>query len=153
MTEVVKTLGDVRVLVAEVLFAVLEADSKFSAEGINFIHDSTFHILVIWALDKHHNSIYIAKFLQFIALFCRKANSLTLVNSIIKTNLLSDLGGFALHKLFGGVECEPYRVNCMYYFRDLVEAIFSIENREECALFNSEVNKSVNWKYLKEAFK
>ena len=75
MTEVVKTLGDVRVLVAEVLFAVLEADSKFSAEGINFIHDSTFHILVIWALDKHHNSIYIAKFLQFIALFCRKANS------------------------------------------------------------------------------
>lgn len=149
----VKTLGDIRLLVAEVLFAVVEADSQFSAEGINCIHDSTFHILVIWALDKHHNSIYIAKFSRFFRLFCQKASSLTLVNSIIKTNLLSDLGGFALHKLFGGAECEPFRVNCTYFFRDLVEAIFSIENREECSLFNSEVNKSINWKYLKEAFK
>lgn len=147
-----KSLGDVRLLVAEVLFAVIEADSNYSTEAVNCIHDSTFHILISWALEKRHNSIFLSKYTKFFKIFCKRANNVSLINSFIKTNLVSDLGGFALHKLFAGNESLEVRMDCLYFFKELVESMVGIEAREECAVFNTELNKSVNWKYLKDVF-
>jgi hypothetical protein len=137
-------------LVVDVFFSVIEADNLFASEGVNCVHDSTFHILLIWAIQKLQNTIYLNRYLAFMKIFCKRASNLTLINSFLKTNLLADLSTFALHNLFGGQECEPVRMDTGWFFRELTQEIRNIELRTDCAVFFRELKKTTSWKYLSQ---
>lgn len=144
-------MTDIRLLTAEVLFAVIEADSQYTAEGINCVHDSTFHILLVWALEKSHSSIYIVKYLEFFRIFCRKANNLTLLNAILKTNYISDVSNFVLHRM-SDQEGEATRKEVGFFIEEIVRCLNNIAIREECSNFYNEMKKCISWKYLHGTF-
>lgn len=144
-------MTDIRLLTAEVLFAVLEADSQFSAEGINCVHDSTFHILMVWTMEKIHNNIYLVKYLEFFKVFCQKANNLTLLNAFLKTNALSDLSDFVLHKM-DNKDDHAQRTEVSFFLQELMQAIDGISKRDDCRQFYTELKKCISWKYLHGLF-
>lgn len=149
----VEGLGDIRLLCAEVLFKLCKIDEFSQAESLNMIYDSAFHTLAIWAMKKCHNNIYMVEYTNFFVYFCRKANNLSLVNAILKTNLIADLANFFMENIFGVTQVSHHKEDYLCFFFDIVTAIKEIKQRPECASFNAELNKSLNWKYLEEILK
>lgn len=147
----VKTLGDIRILVAEVLMSVVEMDVNcFTGEGCNCIHDSTFHILMIWTMEKSHNNVFLVKMLTFLATFLRKSSNITLMNAFIKTNMLADLSNFATTKLL--IPDRTIKDSCGFFYNRFFELVELAFERSDCKQFAAEVKKSLNWKFLHTAW-
>lgn len=135
-------------MLAELLFAMVQADT--SNESLNMIHDSTFHILVIWSMEKFHNNIYLVKFGHFFEHFTKNVSNNTLLNAIIKTGLLTDMANYFLYHIYGLSEQAKFKTLFVPFFNDMVRAIASVKNRKDCQFFSNELRKSTNWKYLEE---
>ena len=123
----------------------------FTGEGCNCIHDSTFHILWIWAMDKSHNNIYLVKFLSFLATFLRKSSNITLMNAFIKTNLLADLCVFVKSRLI--TIDTRIKENCLFFFNQFMTMLELTFDRGDCKQFACETKKSLNYKFLHSAWK
>jgi len=120
----VQCLGDIRLLNAEILFEITKIDSQSpQAASLDLVHDSTFHILLIWSIQKFHNNIYLVKFTEFFTQFCRKANNLSLVNAIIKTNLVADLANFFMEGIYSGSNVSRNKEMFICFFTDIVKAM------------------------------
>jgi hypothetical protein len=120
----VRTLGDMRLINAEVLFEIAKLDLH-SPQSLTFdtVHDSTFHILLIWAIQKFHNNIYLVKFTEFFVQFCKRASNLSLVNAIIKTNLIADLASFFMESIYSGSTASRNKAMFICFFTDIVKAL------------------------------
>lgn len=120
----VQSLGDIRLLNAEILFEIAKLDLQSpQAAALDIIHDSTFHILLIWAVQKFHNNIYLVKFTEFFTQFCRRASNLSLVNAIIKTNLVADLASFFMETIYSGSNVSRNKDMFICFFTDIVKAL------------------------------
>lgn len=149
----VTSIGDIRMLLAELLFEIVAMDLYSHHESLNCIHDSSFHILLIWAMQKCHNNIYLVKYTSFFTLFCSKASNLTLTNALIKTNAISDLAQFFVENIFKAGETSKYKDLFLSFFQSILSSIQKTGLREDCKPFFSELSKSLNWKYLLEVMK
>lgn len=149
----VETLGDLRLLTAELLFEICQVDIFSQGESFNLIHDSTFHILAIWAMKKSHNNIFLVKYTAFFTQFCQRATDCSLINAFLKTNLIADLANFFMDNIFGVSEVSKQKDNFLCFFYDIVTAIQLARQRPECPGLASELKKSMNWKYLVEVLK
>ena len=146
-------MGDIRLLAAEVLFEICEVDLFSQGESFNFIHDSTFHILAIWAMRKCHNNIYLVKYTNFFINFCKRATDTTLINAFLKTNLISDLANFFMDNIYGISEASKHKDNFLCFFFEIITSIQLAKQRPECPGFFRELKKSMNWRYLVEVLK
>ena len=144
----IRGLSDVRLLVAELLFGVVEAERRFAGESSNFIHDSTFHILFMWCLEKSHNSLYLNKYLNFFTTFCSKANNVALINGFLKTNIIADLSNFIQKKIIEDKDSAHLKEDFWYVIKTIIKCIKGISSRLDCDLFHLELYKSANWKYV-----
>jgi hypothetical protein len=84
------------------------------------IHDSTYHLLFIFAMEKCHNNIYLAKFLEFLTLLFEYGSEMTLLNAIIKVNVLSDLSRFFRDFVHRENRPKPPKQIFMFFFKGLV---------------------------------
>ena len=58
----VKPMWELRIMLCELLFSIVEADSDSNYESLGKIHDSTYHLLFVFAIERCHNTIYLTKF-------------------------------------------------------------------------------------------
>lgn len=123
----VLNLGELRLMLAEVLIEICQIDLYSQGEALNIIHDSTFHTLAIWALQHCHNNIFLVKYTNFFKLFCRKANTSTLINAFLKTNVISDLANFFMDNIFGASTSHEQRDIFLPFFMEILTAIKEIE--------------------------
>ena len=129
----VERLGEIRLITAMILFETVKVDLYSQGESLNLIHDSTFHILSVWSMQKNHNSIYMVNYIQFLQSYCRKASNTSLINAFLKTNLLADISSFFMDNIYGTRYTMGEKSNISCYFTDIVAAIQSIKSRPECA--------------------
>ena len=130
----VLTLGELRILLAEVLIEICNIDLFSQGEALNIIHDSTFHTLAIWALTRCHNNIYLVRYTEFFKLFCKKANTISLMNALLKTNVISDLASFFMDSIFGASTTHEQRETFLPFFFDILHAIRDIEQDVDLCL-------------------
>lgn len=116
-------LSDLRILICTTLFNFIGTDHESGFNLLNHIHDSTYHVLFMFAMEKCHNNIFLAKFLSFQRLLFRNANDLTLLNAVIKINLLSDLSNFFLHFVHSDILPRPPKELFMFFFKELAQLI------------------------------
>lgn len=140
-------------LTAEILFEICSLAMGANGDAFNLIHDSTFHILAVWALKKCHNNIYLVKYSKFMSQFCQRASSVSLINAFLKTNLISDFANFFMDNILGISAQKHFKDDFTYFFFKILSSIKEIENRQECRGFVRELRKSMNWKYLEEILK
>jgi hypothetical protein len=90
----VSRLSLFRLKIFEVLSALVEAESVTSFNGkpvAESIFNSTIQILIIWAVDMTHNSIFMAKFAKFFRIYLNACSGMSLCNSLIRTGALDYL--------------------------------------------------------------
>lgn len=148
-----KPFGIIRSTLTEALFNTILADKETGYESVNKLHDSTFSILMIWALERCHNNIYLAQLSHVIKIFFKYANETTLLNSIIKTNVMSDLANFFSDHVFGWGEIAKISDVYLFFFKDLIKAIIDSFERNTCVRFKEEISRSHSWKYLLDLYK
>ena len=112
---------------AEVLFELCKVDLFSQSGAFDLVHDSTFHILSIWAMTKAHNSLYLTYFTEFFVNYCKKANNLSLINAFIKTNLIADLANFFMDNIFGASNVSKYKETFSSFFYEVVTSIQNIK--------------------------
>lgn len=110
---------DLRILITETLFTVVAADYETGYECLNKIHDSTYHQLFIFAMEKCHNNIYLSKFLKFCTILFRYGSELTILNAVVKINLLSDFSNFFQEFVHKEGKTKPHKELFMWFFREL----------------------------------
>lgn len=90
----VKPMRCLKIMLCEILFSIVEADSDSNYECLLSIHDSTYHLFFVHAMEKCHNDVYLNKFLRFLEIFFTYGNEFTILNAIFKINILNDLANF-----------------------------------------------------------
>lgn len=110
------------------LFSVILVDKETGYDSINKIHDSSFHILLIWSMEKCHNNIFHVKFYQILKIYFKYASDETMVNSIVKTNFLSDFADFIRNHILGWNYVNVIRDQFLWFFKDLIKMINSVKN-------------------------
>lgn len=127
-SSLVVNLGELRLMLAEMLFEICKIDLFSLGEALNLIHDSTFHTLAVWALQRCHNNIYLVKYTDFFKVFCQRANVTTLINSFLKTNMISDFARFFMDNIYGASNTHEQRDTFLPFFLDILTAIKDIES-------------------------
>lgn len=122
-------------LIAEVLFAVIQVDKETGYDSLNKIHDSTFHLLLIWSMEKCHNNIYLIKFNKVLRLYFKYATNESLLNSLIKTNFLSDFTDFIKNHILGWNYVNKTRDQFLWFFKDLIKMIHSVKKVKKIKFF------------------
>lgn len=115
-------------MVIEVLFNVILTDKETGYDSINKIHDSTYHILLIWSMEKCHNNIYLTKIHKILRLYFKYGSHETLLNSLIKTNYFSDLADFFQNHILGWNYTSQIRDQYLWFFKDLIKMINSVKD-------------------------
>ena len=87
-------MSDLRIVLCSTLFYFVRTDNETHWSILNNIHDSTYHILFVFAMERCHNNIYLSKFLEFLKFLFEWGSEHTLLNAVIKVNLLADLSKF-----------------------------------------------------------
>ena len=80
--------------------------------------------------------------------FFKYATVNTLLNSIIKTNLLSDLTNFFSEHALGWNDISKISDYYMFFFKSFFNHMKGVENRKNCQRFMEELDRSSNWKYI-----
>jgi hypothetical protein len=70
-------------------------------------------------MEKCHNNIYLAKFLKFLTLLFEYGSEMTLLNAIIKVNVLSDLSRFFMDFVHRDNKPKPLKEIFMFFFKGL----------------------------------
>jgi hypothetical protein len=121
------TLGEMRLLAAEVLFETVKIDLFSQGEALNMINDSTFHILAIWSLQKCHNNIYLVKYTDFFKLFCKRASPTSIINAFLKTNVVSDFANFFMDNIFRASTAYEQRDTFQLFLLEILTALKDID--------------------------
>lgn len=127
-SEAIVPLGELKLLSAELLFLLCKLDMFSQGESLNMIYDSTFHILFVWALEKCHNNIYLVKYTEFFKLFCSKANPTSIINALLKTNIVSDLAKFFMDNIFGASMTFQHKDTFQPFILDILSCLKKLEN-------------------------
>ena len=114
-------------MVAEFLFALILTDKETGYESINKMHDSTFHILMIWSMEKCHNNIYLVKLREMLEVYFKYASNQTLLNSLIKTNLFSDIAEFFKSHVLGWNYINKIQDQYLWFFKDFINLVKSVK--------------------------
>ena len=144
---------DIRIILCTTLFYFVRTDDETMWSILTNIHDSTYHLLFVFAMEKCHNNIYLAKFLDFLRIFFEYATESTILNAIIKVNQLSDLSKFLMNYVHREDIPKPYNLNFMFFFRELAELIEKASKRNDCTRLKNELKSSLNWLMYKELLK
>lgn len=115
----VMPFSDLRLLLVETLFNLVESDKDTQYQSLNLIHDSTYHLLFIFSMEKCHNNLYLSKFLRFLEILFNYGNDMTLLNAVIKINLLSDLSRFFIEFVHNEIQVNKYKDCFMFFFKEL----------------------------------
>lgn len=121
------TLGEMRILAAEVLFETVKVDLFSQGEALNMINDSTFHILSIWAFQRCHNNIYLVKYTEFFKTYCQRASPTSIINGFLKTNMIADFANFFMDNIFGASNSHEQKDTFQLFMLDLLNALKDIE--------------------------
>jgi len=124
----VKRIGDLRSLLVSNLFATVLLDKETGYESINRLHDSTFSILMDWSMDRCHNNIFLAEFLSFLKIYFRYSTPATLLNSIIKTNIMSDIEMFFSEFALGWGDISRIMDSYMFFFEGFFDLLASAKS-------------------------
>lgn len=117
----------------------MAADHETGYDSLSKIHDSTYHLLFIFAMEKCHNNIYLNKFLNFCKILFKYGTEHTILNAVIKVNLMSDLSQFFLEYVHKQGKVKSHKELFMWFYNelhDLLEeatkvSIFSEKKLEE----------------------
>ena len=131
----VKPLRCLKIMLCELLFSIVVADADSYYMSLLSIHDSTYHLMFIYAMEKCHNNVYLNKFLRFLEIFFTYGSEFCIQNAIFKTNLLHDLANF----FSNFVHDQKSRLNLnkklycdffMYFFIELANLMEQCTKRE-----------------------
>lgn len=73
-------------------------------------------------MEKCHNNVYLVKFHQFVKILFKYGTEITILNAVIKVNLVSDLLRF-LMEFVNNVMVRSQSDLYLWFFKDLVECI------------------------------
>ena len=104
-------------------------------------------------MEKCHNNIYLSKFLEFLELLFEYGSELTLLNAIIKVNVLSDLARFFMDFVHREDRPKPPKHIFMFFFKELAALMEKAASRPDCGKFKRELKSSLNWVYFKAMLK
>lgn len=121
-------MSDLRIILVEVFFSLVLIDNESHYPILEFVHDSTFHILIIWSLMKYHNNVFLVKFSHFLKIFFGYASNQVLVNAVLKTNILTDITKFFEQKVYGNGQASIAKEEYLWFYRDLVQYIREVSN-------------------------
>lgn len=140
-----------RLKIFEVLAAIIEAESVSSFHGrpiCEGIFNSTIQILIIWAVDMTHNSIFMCKFVHFFKVYLAGCSAVSLCNSLIRTGALD-----YLCEAFGEWVCHgqtsQYTVaqEIIPWLKDMIMLVHECTLAPEHKLFAEEVQHVTKWRY------
>lgn len=140
-----------RLKIFEVLAAMVEAESITSFNGkpiAEGIFNSTIQILIIWAVDMTHNSIFMCKFVQFFKLYLAGSSAVSLCNSLIRTGALD-----YMCEAFGEWVCHgrttQYTVSqeIIPWLKDLIMLVHESTLAPEHKMFAEEIQHVTKWRY------
>lgn len=147
----VSRLSLFRLKIFEVLSAIVEAESVSSFNGryiVDGLFNSTIQILIIWAVDMTHNSIFMAKFVHFFKLYLPGCSGIALCNSLIRTGALDYLceayGEWVSH---GRTSEFTVSHQIIPWLKDMVLLVHDCTRGPEHKIFVEEVQHVTKWRY------
>lgn len=140
-------LSNLRLQLVDCLFSIVACDSESGHECLTKIHDSTYHLLFVFAMEKCHNNIYLAKYLEFVKILFKYGTELTILNAVIKVNLMSDLARF--FKEFVQIPKKPPTELFVWFFKELAVILEEACKRTDCTIFKMQMDQSLSWVYFK----
>jgi hypothetical protein len=145
----VKPMWELRIMLCELLFSIIESDVDASYESLGKIHDSTYHLLFVFAMERCHNTIYLAKFLKFLKILFQHGTEFVILNAIIKPNVIADLARFFLDYVNSGKIKIKQSETYLFFFKDLQLLITAAGNRPGFRSLKSQLATSLNWKIFR----
>jgi hypothetical protein len=145
----VKPMWELRVMLCELLFSIIESDADANYESLGKIHDSTYHLLFVFAMERCHNTIYLSKFLKFLKILFQHGTEFVILNAIIKVNVIADLARFFLDYVNSDKIKIKQSETYIFFFKDLQLLVTAAGNRPGFKSLKSQLATSLNWKMFR----
>lgn len=136
---------DLRILLTETLFNIISQDTVKKYESLNRVFDSTYHTLFVFAIEKCHNSIYLAKFLEFLKIYFNNASEVSILNVVFRINILSDITGFYKELVYKDCSKKVGREIFLFFFKEVFGLIKIASERKGFTTLQRELSSSQNW--------